>query len=165
MKNTNTKINGTPADKSEYLARPSFDEYFINMAKVASARSEDVFVQHGAILVNENNHPIGTGYNAFPTKFDISLVDIYDRDARRPFMVHAEQNAILNATLHQRNTTMYVTGEPCIQCLLSMINFGVKRVCYVDVVGTITDNDETRRIKKMLVDSTDIVLDPFRESR
>jgi len=136
--------------------RPSWDEYFLDMARTASTRSEDLFVQHGAILVNEHNHIMGTGYNAFTPNFDKALVDPSDRNARRPYMVHAEQNAILNSTMRSNCSTMYVTGEPCINCMLSMINFGVKRFCYVDSVGTITDNDETRLIKKNLIDSSGV---------
>jgi dCMP deaminase len=136
--------------------RPSFDEYFLNIAKTVSTRSEDVFIKHGAILVDSNNHIFGTGYNGLTVGFDKSLIDTYNRDERRPYMVHAEQNALLNSVLRPSNSTMYVTGEPCVNCLLSMINFGVNRICYFDSVGSITENKKTKEIKNNLLRSSNI---------
>jgi dCMP deaminase len=136
--------------------RPNFDEYFLDIARTVSARSEDVFIQHGAVLVDYDMHIIGTGYNGFVTGFDKSLVDVYNRDERRPYMVHAEQNALLNSVLRPNRATMYITGEPCVNCMLSMINFGVDRIFYIEGVGTITDDESTRAIKKNLFKSSDV---------
>jgi len=64
--------------------RPSWDIYFLSMAITAASRSEDVFIKHGSVIVDdETHHIISTGYNGLPPKFDSSLIDIYDREARR----------------------------------------------------------------------------------
>lgn len=143
------------------MERPNFDKYFLNIAKTVSTRSEDVFIKHGAILVDSNNHIIGTGYNGLTVGFDRSLIDIHNRDERRPYMVHAEQNALLNSVLRPSYSTMYITGEPCVNCLLSMINFGVNRICYFDLIGSITENEKTKEIKNNLLKSSSIEVIKF----
>jgi len=145
-------------ENNYFDSRPSFEEYFFIIAKSVSLRSEDVFVQHGAVLVDNSNHIVGTGYNGFVLGFDFKKanLDPFDRKARRPYMVHAEQNALLNSVQRPNTSTMYVTGEPCVQCLLSMVNFGVKKIRYIDSVGSITDNEETRIIKAKIVEEAGI---------
>jgi len=151
-------------ENNYFKNRPSFEEYFFIIAKSVSLRSEDVFVQHGAVLIDDNNHIIGTGYNGFVSGFDFKKagLDPFNRKARRPYMVHAEQNALLNSVKHPKNSTVYVTGEPCVQCLLSMVNFGVKKIRYIDSVGSITDNDETRIIKARIVEEANIDMKPVK---
>lgn len=140
-------------DSKYFKERPNFDEYFFDIARAVSKRSEDVFIQHGAVIVDENNHIVGTGYNGFVKGFDFLKMEVnpYDRNQRRPYMIHAEQNAILNSVTRPSHSTIYITGEPCVQCLLSMVNFGVKNIIYIDGVGSITDNDSTREIKRKIV--------------
>jgi dCMP deaminase len=142
--------------------RPSFDEYFLNMAKTASTRSEDVFIQHGAIIVNSKNHIVGSGYNGFIPGFNYkeSGVDPFDRDQRRPYMVHAEQNALANLERKTDLSTIYITGEPCLNCLISIISNGIKRIRYIDSTGSITENEKTRKIKSVILESAEVDIKP-----
>ena len=47
--------------------------------------------------------------------------------------LHAEQNAIIQAAyigVSTKDTTMYVTLQPCVTCAKMLINAGVKRLVY-----------------------------------
>ncbi len=49
------------------------------------------------------------------------------------FVVHAEQNALLDALKKQvdvTHSTLYVTKQPCIICAKMLINAGIKKIIY-----------------------------------
>lgn len=140
------------------ISRPSWDEYFLRIAETVSSRSDDVFIKHGAVLVDDKNHIIGTGYNGLPKKFNSSLIDIHNRDARRIFMTHAETNCLLNSTSKSDYMKLYVTGRPCISCLINMVNFGIKDIIYLDRCGSITENEEYENNFYKIVESCKIGL-------
>ena len=61
------------------LNRPSWDEYFIKMAEIASTRSPDPNKQVGAILVSKRNRLLSQGYNGLPEKINEDNIDWTDR--------------------------------------------------------------------------------------
>ena len=135
--------------------RPTWDEYFLSLAFHVSIRSEDPDIKHGAILVNEYNQIIGTGYNGPIKGSDNNRIPFHIRDEKRKWMIHAEENCILNATQNpseRRNgCVMYVTGQPCNNCLQRMINFGIQKIIVADRIGSITDNEETAQMRQELI--------------
>lgn len=136
--------------------RPSFDEYFMMMAFCVSARSDDQFIQHGAVIVDRDTHYIiGTGYNGTIRGLDETKVDLSNRDLRRAWMIHAEENAILNCAKHpsslKNGAIIYITGKPCVNCLQRLINFGISEIVMVDRLGSITENDETEAMRQKLI--------------
>ena len=52
-------------------------------------------------------------------------------DNKYPYVVHAELNAILNATCSLKGSVLYVTHEPCEECLKAIIQAGIKEVNYI----------------------------------
>lgn len=134
--------------------RPSWDEYFLVLAFTVSLRSEDPDIQHGAVIVNEYNHIIGTGYNGPVKGSDNSVIPFSVRDEKRKWMIHAEENAMLNVTQSSSerglNCRLYITGQPCNNCLQRMINFGIRRIVMADRVGSITENEESARMRREL---------------
>lgn len=134
--------------------RPSWDEYFLVLAFNVSLRSEDPDIQHGAVIVNQYNHIIGTGYNGPVKGSDNSVIPFSVRDEKRKWMIHAEENAMLNVTQSSSerglNCRLYVTGQPCNNCLQRMINFGIRRVVMADRMGSITENEESARMRREL---------------
>jgi deoxycytidylate deaminase len=104
---------------------------------------------------------LGTGYNATFRGSDKSQIDMDNRDAKRPWMIHAEENAMLNCTkspLDLRSTTIYVTGLPCVNCLQRIINFGISRVVMADRMGSITENEETQKMREKILNMSNIIL-------
>ena len=134
--------------------RPSFDEYFMNIALDVSLRSDDPDIQHGAVIVSKNNYIIGTGYNATIKGSDPSKIPYLNRDKKRLWMIHAEENAILNSSINPNNINgakIYVTAKPCVNCLQRIINFGINEIYYIDRNGSITENEETEQMRNDLI--------------
>jgi dCMP deaminase len=73
------------------MTRPSWEEYALLLANTASLRSEDPYIKCGACVLRHDNSVAGLGYNGSPPGYNI---DWTDRDARRPFVSHAERSAL-----------------------------------------------------------------------
>lgn len=111
--------------------KPSWDEYFIDMALTARKRSTDKSTKCGCVLVKKNNI-IGTGYNNYPHGLNDNLLPT-ERPYKYTWMFHSEMNAIFNMTKRCRNFTAYVSGEPCFNCMISLYQTGCKRIVFTDV--------------------------------
>jgi dCMP deaminase len=121
--------------------RPSIDEYFINIARVAATRSTCLRNVVGAVLVREKQI-LSTGYNGAPKNtihcLNIGCIRIKSNipsgtQHEKCRAVHAEQNAIIQAAVHGSSTlgsTLYCTHQPCILCAKMIINSGINRVVY-----------------------------------
>ncbi len=120
--------------------RPSWDEYFMQMAELTAQRSTCLRRHVGAVIVKDK-HIIATGYNGAPR--GIAHCDEKGGCLRQKMGIpsgqrhelcralHAEQNAIIQAaTLGQsiEGATIYVTNQPCVICAKMIINAGIKRI-------------------------------------
>jgi len=114
----------------------SWDEYFMGMAIFTSFRSKDPSSKVGAVIVDQHNHIVGTGYNGFVAGIDESQFS-WARDGefmktKYPFVVHAEANAILNATISDlTGCRMYTTLSSCNECAKLMAQKGMQKVYYL----------------------------------
>lgn len=144
--------------------RPTWDEYFLSLAFIVSLRSDDQFIRHGSILVdNFSKHIIGCGYNGTIKGFNDDEL-LMDRKSRRNFMIHAEENCIMNCSVLPSQLkcgcTIYVTGEPCVNCLQRIINFGIDRIVFAEGrIATITETDETAKIREKILNARNIKID------
>lgn len=116
------------------MSRPTWDEYFCELATVVSKRSTCPRAQVGCLLVRDNRI-LTTGFNGAPSGLDhCSDIGCLMIDGHCARSVHAEQNAIVQAALHGVSTkgaTCYATHFPCIVCTKLLINAGVERVVYM----------------------------------
>lgn len=122
-------------------SRPTWNEYFMLMAKLASTRSTCLAFPVGAVIV-KNRQVLATGYNGSPsgsahcTAQGFCYEGLSSCDASKSLpsrAVHAEANAIAQAAKHGIATdgaTIYVTLEPCLACLKLIISAGIKEVFY-----------------------------------
>lgn len=114
----------------------SWDQYFMGVALLSAQRSKDPSTQVGACIVNEKKRIIGIGYNGFPFGVEddafpwSSEGDWLDR--KYPYVVHAEPNAILNATVPLDGSTLYVTLFPCNECAKLIIQSGIKHLVFLE---------------------------------
>ncbi len=114
----------------------SWDEYFMGIAIFTSLRSKDPSSKVGAVIVNEKNRIIGTGYNGFVAGVDESQFS-WNRggnwlETKYPYVVHAEANAILNSTTSNlENCRIYTTLFPCNECAKQIAQKGIKEVIYL----------------------------------
>ncbi len=114
----------------------SWDEYFMGVALLSSMRSKDPNTQVGACIVNKNKRIVGIGYNGLPFGCSDDCFP-WERsgeylDTKYPYVVHAEPNAILNATNDLTNSTIYVSLFPCNECMKLIIQSGIKEIVYLD---------------------------------
>ncbi len=129
---------------SEKPRRPSWDEYFVQIAFTVAQRSTCDRAHVGCVLVRDRRI-LTTGYNGAPAGLphcdDVGHLLIDGHCVRT---LHAEQNALIQAALHGVGTegaTAYVTHQPCLTCAKMLINAGVRRVVYA---GNYPD-DHSRR--------------------
>jgi len=115
------------------MNRLSWDEYFGLMVQVVSLRSGDAETKVGAIIVDEKNRIVATGYNGTPYKTNLPNT----RPEKYPYMVHAEENAILHAQRDLTNCKIYVLGlTPCNVCARMMIQRGIIEVIVVNPISS-----------------------------
>lgn len=100
------------------------------MARQVSMWSKDPGTQVGAVLV-EDRRILSTGYNGLPR----GMADderLQDRDFKLTHTIHAELNAILNASrsgIRLEGSSMYVWGlNTCPDCAKAIIQAGIREV-------------------------------------
>jgi len=120
------------------LTRPSTDEYFLKIASVVAERSTCRRHHVGALAVKDK-HILATGYNGAPSGLKDCLELGCLRDERNIPSgerheicrgVHAEQNVIIQASLHGislEGSTIYATHTPCRLCAKMLVNAKIKR--------------------------------------
>ena len=132
----------------------SWDEYFMGVAVLSSKRSKDPSTTVGACIVNKKNRIVGIGYNGFPygcedTEYPWGRDQSDFLNCKYPYVVHAEPNAILNATCPLDDCTIYVTLFPCNECAKLIIQSGIKEVVYMsDKYEGTNENIASKRMLK-----------------
>lgn len=147
------------------MNRPSTDEYFMAMAKLAASRSTCLRRQVGAVIVKDKQI-ISTGYNGAPK----DLPHCSEVGCRREELniesgtrhelcrgVHAEQNAVIQAAffgVSVKDAKLYSTHHPCVLCVKILINAGINRVVY--------DEGYPDDLAEELLDESDMVVEEFK---
>lgn len=121
------------------MAKPAFDDIFVDLAAALAKRSHCIKLQVGAVLAKDTRI-ISIGYNGPPA-------GTYNCDEQWPTVgcprdtkggcslaLHAEQNAILYALNNQASVTgatLYITLAPCLPCARIIFTVGIQKVIYV----------------------------------
>lgn len=125
------------------FARPSWDQYFMNIAKQVAARSNCMKRQVAAVIVAEKRI-ISTGYNGTPRGVKncneggcprCNGFSESGKNLDECLCSHGEENAIVQASYHGiaiKDATLYTTYSPCLMCSKMIINAGIKKVVYND---------------------------------
>jgi dCMP deaminase len=108
--------------------RIDWENYALELALVASKRSEDPYLKVGACALRLDNSVAGLGYNGAPPGIEI---DWSDRDDRRKRVVHAEVNA-LRYTKPGESKLLACTHLPCNECLRMVASYGIKKIIYAN---------------------------------
>ena len=146
--------------------RPSWEEYFIEIAKVVSTRSTCLRRRYGAVIVKDNVI-VSTGYNGAPR----GSANCVDRGiCRRKELnvpageryelceaVHAEQNAIINGSPERmKDGSIYIAGfegdssaaegKPCLLCKRMIRNAQIRQVVYLSKDGNMVKVEDVREL-------------------
>ena len=124
--------------------RLSWDEYFMEFARLAARRSTCLRRKVGAVLVKEKTL-LATGYNGAPRdvphcsevgclRDELDIPSGHRHELCRG--LHAEQNAIIQAAYHGgtsvKGSIVYTTTFPCMICTKMLINAGIRRIVYLE---------------------------------
>ena len=151
--------------------RPSWESYFLKLAKDVSERSNCCRRKVGAVIVKDN-HIVSTGYNGTP----YHTTNCFDGGCPRCsgehktgekldecLCVHAEQNAICQAARLGNaidGSYIYITCSPCLTCLKLLINSGIQRVIFSELYRPYNEQE-----KDMIVQSGILLLTPDETGR
>ena len=126
-------------EKIKHL-RPSWDEYFMDLANTAARRATCDRGRSGCVIVRDK-HVLVTGYVGSPKGMAHCdeeghlFKEVYHEDhsvtKHCVRTVHAEQNAICQAArrgIALDKATLYCRMTPCRTCAMLVINCGIKRV-------------------------------------
>lgn len=119
----------------------TWTEYFLDIAKTCSSRSNCLRAQVGAVIVGKDNKIKATGYNGTPSGV-VSCLELgfcYRVKNKIPSgtkyetcrSIHAEQNAIIQAGQDRcQGATMYIWGHNfiCILCKRFILQSGIEKV-------------------------------------
>lgn len=118
--------------RSDYI---SWDSYFMGVAKLSALRSKDPSTQVGACIINSERRIVAIGYNGLPRGLNDDTFSWAKEgkfsETKYPYVVHAEANAILNATADLNNSVLYVTLFPCNECMKLIVQSGIKEIVYM----------------------------------
>lgn len=108
------------------------DRWF-QLVDLASTWSYDPSTKVGAVIIPKNCDVPIIGWNGFPRGVKDSTERYDNRELKYDLVVHAEMNAILNATRHGINIkggTLYVSFICCHNCAKCVTQSGIKKVYY-----------------------------------
>jgi len=173
MSNMRTIKNGKQIEKNKPLTkliRPSWDEYFFRIVNEVSTRSTCLRRQVGALIVREKRIQ-ATGYNGAPSGIDhCSKTGCLREEKDVPSGerhelcrgLHAEQNAIIQASRHGiniSNAMIYCTHHPCVLCAKMLINAGIEAIYFQQGYPDKLSKDllDKARVRTIKIDGADNV--------
>ena len=128
------------------FTRPSWDQYFIDIARLTSERSNCIKRRVGCVIVKDKRI-LSLGYNGTP----FNTLNCYQGGCKRCMdqykqsdqitakhldlcmCLHAEENAILFVSKSDlKHSTIYITLIPCISCVKKILQCQIKRVVYIE---------------------------------
>uniref|UniRef100_A0AC35G7N5 CMP/dCMP-type deaminase domain-containing protein n=1 Tax=Panagrolaimus sp. PS1159 TaxID=55785 RepID=A0AC35G7N5_9BILA len=134
--------------RNDYIG---WEETFMGMALLAAQRSKDPVTQVGCAIINKDSIVNSLGYNGMPRGCDDDEFP-WGKNPDRPFLnkhsyvVHAEENAILNSKDSLKGNILYSTHFPCNKCAKMIIQVGITEVVYMKFKE---DDDEVMAAKLM----------------
>jgi len=105
---------------------------YLRLAAEVATWSKDPNTQVGAVVVGSKGQILSQGYNGFPRGINDTSRRLNDRETKLSLVVHAEMNAIFNATysgVSLDGSTIFIHGLPaCSECAKGIIQVGIKKV-------------------------------------
>lgn len=118
--------------------RPSWNSYFMSLARAAATRATCPRRRVGAVIVRDRAI-LSTGYNGAPSGAphcdDAGCLMI---EGHCQGTVHAEANAVAQAArngVSVKGAYVYVTLKPCFGCLKLLASAGIEGVYFAEAYG------------------------------
>ena len=142
--------------------RPSWDDYFMALARIIATRSTCDRLRAGAVLVKDNRI-IATGYNGSPPGLPHCDSDAGHlmEEGHCVRTIHGEHNTLLQAAkipgASTEGATIYSVYSPCVHCAKYIVAAGVKRL----VLGKVYRNRDVIEY----LQNADIAVDVYIEDQ
>jgi dCMP deaminase len=113
------------------------DKNYIDRTKVIAQASKCIRAKYGTVIITKDGRPAGDGYNGKPRgscNDDVCYrVGLAPNAPKENCCVHSEANAIMfSSPVERLGGTMYVSGIPCNDCALLILQSGVSRLVWLD---------------------------------
>lgn len=102
-----------------------WEKRFLAMSQLVASWSKDPSTKVGSVIVDRNRLVVGVGYNGFPRGIKDTKERLEDRPTKYSLIVHAEANAILNASASVQDCVLYSVQIPCHECCKLIIQAGI----------------------------------------
>jgi len=113
------------------MGSAKWDRRFLRLAQEVASWSKDPSTKVGSVIVDADRRVLSLGYNGFPRGIADTDARLSVRADKYEMVVHAELNAIFNASRYGvpiNGNTMYITMSPCSSCALAIIQSGIGQV-------------------------------------
>lgn len=142
--------------------RPSWDTYFMSLAKLAAERTNCMKRRVGCVIAR-NKRVVATGYNGTPS----GVKNCMDGGCGRCngtnsnqgvgldlcLCLHAEENAIIEAGRERcEGSTLYTNLFPCILCSKKIVQSGIARIVFEKHYATDAAAETLLRAGNVIVD-------------
>jgi dCMP deaminase len=136
-----------------------WDNRYLALAKEVASWSKDPSTQVGAVTVGAKKEVLSQGFNGFPRGIEDTPERYNHRETKYKFVVHAEMNAIYNATYSGTSldgATLYIYGLPiCSECAKGIIQVGIKKVV-IEKSKELDNWNESLRLSKEMFSEANV---------
>lgn len=112
-----------------------WDYRYMDLAMRIATWSKDPSTKVGCVIVSPEKDVLSMGYNGFPRGIKDDVPERWQRPTKYDFVVHAEENALLNGGKNGTRLAggiLYVTMPPCTHCAGSIVQSGIREVIYME---------------------------------
>jgi dCMP deaminase len=118
--------------------KKKFIDHFMRLAESTAELSSARRLKVGSILVRDDQ-VLSTGYNGTPSGWDNNCEDeTIDENGvvalvTKPEVLHSEANCLMKiakSTMSSKDSIMFCTHEPCLQCAKLIYQGGIKKLYY-----------------------------------
>lgn len=127
---------------------------------VIASRSKDPSTQVGAIVVDQQNKPLGIGYNGAPQAINDRDIN-WKRPDKYVYIVHAEENAIDHSPSNAlAGSVIYVSAMPCPNCMRRIVSKRIRKVIHGKTVVNMLPEEVIAETKDMATKGN-VVIEPY----
>jgi len=108
-----------------------WEEYFLSLAEAVAQKSKDPSRKVGCVITSSDHSVRSTGFNGFPRGIDETDRERWYRPQKYQYVVHAEENAIINAAregISLYGCTATIQSPPCTKCAKALIQAGIVKI-------------------------------------
>lgn len=136
----------------------SWNDYFMDLARVAASKSKDPSTKVGCVVVRPDRSIVSLGYNGFPRGVNDGADRYADRPTKYAFVVHAEANAIVASRTDLTGCWLYCTLFPCQECAKLIIQAGIEAVYCPEIPEEGNWQDSMKNAMMMFAEARVMVL-------